>query len=219
VLNNTIFIAILKGALFVNAVIVVFVALDPFGCFSSLNVISIVSVSVSVLSIALLFIMQWFFSWFCRLRVVWRVFPDIAGEYDAEFSSNYPMVQAMADGEPLTDELMDKNQRLSVVGTVSIHTTLTRISMVFKAKNAYSESEVVSCSLERGQGNAPHRLYYVFRQTVADPKPTDSSSFLGAACLKVPRERRPTVLEGEYWTNREWTKGLNTAGLVRLTRR
>jgi len=219
VLNNTILALIIKVALLANAVIVVFVALDPFGFFSSLNVISFVSFTVTFLSIAFLALAQWCFPWLCRLRVVWRVFPDIDGEYDAELSSNYPMVQAMADGKPLTDELMDKNQRLSVVGTVSIHTTLTKISMRFTAKDKYSESEVLSSTLERGEGNAPHRLYYVFRQTVADPKPTDSPSFLGAACLKVPRERRPTVLEGEYWTNREWTKGLNTAGLVRLSRR
>lgn len=218
-LNNTIFIAILKAALLANAVIVVFLVLDPLGLFSSLNVISFISFTVTFLSIAFLALTQYGFSWLCRLRFVWRVFPDIAGEYDAALSSNYPMVEAMADGKPLTEDVMDKNNRLTVVGTVSISTTLTKVSMRFTANDKYSKSEVLSSTLERGEGNAPHRLYYVFRHTVADPKPTDSPSCLGAACLEVPRERRPTVLEGEYWTNREWTKGLNTAGLVRLTRR
>ncbi|WP_184123302.1 hypothetical protein [Roseospira marina] len=207
----------MKIALYVNAAIVIFVALDPFGVFSSINIVSIVSISVAVLSLGVLALTQWVFPTLCRQPLMWRLFPDIDGDYDAEMSSNYPMLKAMADGHS-TEELKTENLRLNVMGTVSIRTTLTNISMTFSAKNKYSTSEVLSCSLQRGRGNCPHRLYYVFEGRVKDPETTDTRSFLGAGCIDIPRERRPKVLDGEYWTNREWHNGLNTAGLVRFTR-
>ena len=62
----------------------------------------------------------------------------------------------------------------------------------------------------------PKRIAWVFRQENATVAQTDERNFLGAAVLRLANNA--DILEGEYWNNRSWHRGLNTAGKITLHR-
>ena len=95
---------------------------------------------------------------------------------------------------------------------------LTRIDMSLTMDDGYLTSETVTCSLRRDRGERRPVLFYIYESHVSAPKNTDSDRHLGAARVTIPLERRPKVLEGNYWTDRNWHLGLNTAGRIRLRR-
>ncbi len=73
-------------------------------------------------------------------------------------------------------------------------------------------------ALRRDMGERRLVVFYIYESHVSAPKNTDSDRHLGAARVTVPLEGRPVVLEGNYWTDRNWNLGLNTAGRIRLRR-
>ncbi|KPB98039.1 Uncharacterized protein AC506_1386 [Pseudomonas syringae pv. maculicola str. M6] len=50
------------------------------------------------------------------------------------------------------------------------------------------------------------------------PVATDTSTHTGAARVFVKESGGELYMEGTYFTDRKWTEGLNTAGLVTFTR-
>lgn len=61
---------------------------------------------------------------------------------------------------------------------------------------------------------------YVYLATTIQPKgDTDEQQYYGCAHLSLPTEALPpSKLMGNYFTNRKWSSGLNTAGQVEATR-
>lgn len=62
-------------------------------------------------------------------------------------------------------------------------------------------------------------LSYVFEGRVLNPKAGDVGCFDGAATLSLRSQASGGLaMAGPTWTNRAWSRGLNTAGVLRLTR-
>ena len=209
----------LKGVLYVNAALAIVLANNFFQLLPDIPVISTVSISVIAVSAFLFLVGQTkLFPWLCGLPIVWRMFPNIEGEYEVEISSNWSIIKTRNEGRepevsPEGDVALFKK-----MGIAKITARLTRIDMSLTMNDRYLTSETVACSMQRDEGEHKPVLFYVYEGDVATPKNTDSQRHLGAARIAIPLERRPIVLEGNYWTDRNWHKGLNTAGRIRLRR-
>ena len=207
----------LRIVLLLNAAVAIALATDLLGFLPNLSYFSAASISVMAVSALLFFIGQTpLFPWLCGLPVIWRLFPNIDGTYEVEVSSNWSILKVRNE---------DRNPEVSAdgdaklfkrMGKAKITSRLTRIDMRITMDDEYLTSETVICSLQRERGARFPTLFYIYESHVATPKNTDSQRHLGAARVSIPLERRPTVLEGNYWTDRNWHQGLNTAGQIRL---
>lgn len=211
--------AFLRVVLYVNAILAVALASDFFGLLPPMPYLSHVSISVIAVS-ALTFVagQTSFFPWLCRRPGVWRIFPNIDGEYTVEISSNWSIIEARSAGREPDMSPEGAPVLFDRVGKATISARLTRIDMTLGMDDRYLSSETVTCSIQKHRGERKPVLFYIFDSLVSKPKNTDSQRHLGAACLSIPLERCPKVLEGNYWTDRNWHLGLNTAGHIRLTR-
>ena len=218
-LGSTGLAAFLKVALYVNAALAVALASDFFGLVPPMPFLSQVSVSVIAVSALAFFVGQTFVCpWLCGLPGVWRVFPNIDAEYTVDISSNWSIIEARNAGRQPDTSPDGAPVLLNRVGTAKISARLAQIDMTLTMDDRYLSSETLTCSLQRHRGERKPVLFYVYDSHVSAPKSTDSQRHLGAARLSIPLERCPKVLEGNYWTDRNWHQGLNTAGYIRLTR-
>lgn len=209
----------LRAVLYVNAALAIALATDFFGLLPDVPYVSAASISVIAVSALLFLVGQTpLFPWLCCLPVMWRLFPNIDGEYEVEISSNWSVIKARNEGrEP--DVSPDGDVALfNRMGRATITARLTRIDMSLRMDDGYLTSETVTCSLRREKGERRPVLFYVYDSHISAPKNTDSQRHLGAARVIIPLDRRPMVLEGNYWTDRNWHLGLNTAGRIRLRR-
>ena len=151
------------------------------------------------------------------------LFPYIAGEWEGKVSSNWPVAKAMSSafiegGEAHPSSDLD----VAVIGTVdkpikvTIEADLFRIRMSLQTTDDYSTSHTISVTPRRSLG-VPE-LAYLYQNDTKVPLNTDSSSHLGAAFLQIMLKDGEQTMEGVYWTARNWTKGLNTAGRIILHR-
>jgi len=211
--------AFLKVVLYVNAALAVALASDLFGLVPAMPFLSQVSVSVIAVSALVFFVGETVvFPWLCNLPAVWRVFPNIDAEYTVDISSNWSIIEARNAGRQPDTSPDDGPVLFDRVGKAKISARLTRIDMTLAMDDRYLSSETLTCSLQRHRGERKPVLFYVYDSHVSAPKSTDSQRHLGAARLSIPLERCPKVLEGNYWTDRNWHQGFNTAGHIRLTR-
>jgi len=211
--------AFLKVVLYVNAALAVALASNFFGLLPPMPYVSQVSASVIAISILLFVVGQTsVFPRLCRFPGMWRLFPNIDGEYAVELSSNWSIIEARNAGHEPAVSPEGKRDLFERQGKARISARLARIDMTLTMDDDYLSSETVTCSVQRHPGDRKPMLSYIYDSHVSTPKDTDSQHHLGAARLSIPLERCPKVLEGNYWTNRNWHKGLNTAGYIRLTR-
>lgn len=209
----------LKSVLYLNAALAITLATDFFGLLPDVPYVSAASISVITVS-ALVFVIGQtaLFPMLCRLPGMWRLFPNIDGEYEVETSSNWSVIKARNEGrEPVVSSDGDV-ALFNRVGKATITARLTRIDMSLTMDDGYLTSETVTCSLRRNIGERCPVLFYIYDSHVSAPKNTDNDRHLGAARVTIPLECYPTVLEGNYWTDRNWHLGLNTAGRIRLRR-
>jgi hypothetical protein len=164
---------------------------------------------------------------FCPL---WRLqpvqtllFPYIAGQWEGQIFSNWPVMAAMSsafiDG---SEAHSSSDLDVGVIGTadkpikVLIEADLFRIRIRLRTADDYSTSRTIFVTPRRSLGVA--ELLYIFQNDTPLPVNTDALSHLGAAFLQVLSKDGQQVIEGTYWTARNWTKGLNTAGRIVLRR-
>ena len=209
----------LRAMLYVNAGLAIALATSLSGLLSHPPYVSAASISVVSVSALLFLVGQTpLFPKLCGLPGVWRLFPNIDGNYAVEISSNWSVIKARNEGREPEVSAEGDVKLFNRVGTATITARLTRISMELRMDDGYLISETVACSLQRERRARRPALFYVYESHVSAPKNTDSSSHLGSAWVTVPLDRRPTLLEGNYWTDRNWHLGLNTAGRIRLRR-
>lgn len=205
----------LKAVLYTNAALAIVLTTE----FSELAGVSQVSLSVMAVSAGLFLIGETpLFPRLCRLPVVCRIFPNIEAEYEVEISSNWSVITARNEGQEPEVSPHGDVDLFKRVGTAKITARLSRIDMSLKMDDGYLTSETVTCSLRRDRGERKPVLFYIYDSHVPVPKTTDSQRHLGAASLSIPLGARPTELAGNYWTDRNWHLGLNTAGRIRLRR-
>jgi len=154
------------------------------------------------------------FPWLCR-HILWRWFPAIEGTYDVEMASNWSLIEARASGAAPAEFDANTNA-FRKVGKMTIKARLLDVHVHLVMDDGYSRSDTVACSVKPAADGGPPHLYYVYRAQVPVPKSTDSESHYGAARIPLPNEKRLNELTGTYWTDRNWHKGLNTAGRLIL---
>ncbi len=155
------------------------------------------------------------FATLCRYAGMWRIFPDISGDYTVEISSNWKLIQGRTQSDTLADMASAAFVR---TGKLTIKADLFRIKLALSMDDNYLTSDTMICSVVPASTGGRPSLYYIFKSEVAVPMPTDSDTHLGAARIPIPVGKAPARLEGTYWTNRNWHRGLNTAGRIRLVR-
>lgn len=57
---------------------------------------------------------------------------------------------------------------------------------------------------------------YVFHANNRMPKAGDVANYNGAAMLQIVQTASALLLDGRYWTDRNFQNGLNTAGCLKL---
>jgi hypothetical protein len=188
------------------------------------------NISAAVTSTALVIALvgnKWVFCKLWRVKLIEHfIFPFIAGEWIGTISSNWPVVQAMmvAFNEPEASR-PHGDLHIDQIGTtekkirVQFDADFFRLSMRLDTDDGYSASYSVFVKPIRNGDLGRPRLYYMYRNETKTPEITDSSEHLGAAYLEVYESAKGVMLNGIYWTARNWPKGLNTAGQIFLHRK
>lgn len=205
---------LLSAALYTNALLAVMLAALLFAELPpdlglALKILAVCAVLYLVGETAL-------FPMLSRLPALWRLLPNIDGEYLVEVRSNWPLLKR---GLPASESTCFEREAsiYSKIGKARIETRLMGFRMRLISRRGRKCSEAVVCVLRRDKGSNLPVLFYIFDSAFSDAK-TGYQRHLGAACLSIPAERCPTILEGTYWTARDWQEGLNTAGRIRFRR-
>ncbi|WP_235668274.1 MULTISPECIES: hypothetical protein [Pseudomonas] len=128
-----------------------------------------------------------------------------------ELKSNWGIMQkwlGQGDGASL----------ITVPGKVKIKARLFSVKLEFASADGYSESKTISVSVRPSDQTGLLELNYMFINYTQIPVATDTSTHTGAARVFVKKSGGELYMEGTYFTDRKWTEGLNTAGLVTFTR-
>jgi hypothetical protein len=145
------------------------------------------------------------FPWFCRRRMLQGIFPDLDGTWRGTLESNWPQISAHLPGATPATALQP------VAATLRVKARLLSISVTLETDTRYSDSETVLVGIGKNNGDVPF-LTYVYQNRTPNPQPSDTGFHYGAARLELRDEDGVPTLRGPYWTNRNWEKGLNTAG-------
>jgi hypothetical protein len=209
----------IKVVLYLNAILATTLISNSLNLLPEIPYGSAISVSVIAVTGLLFVIGDLLFPCLCRLPIVWRLFPNIDGEYEVEVSSNWTIINARMNGSAPEISADGEIASFKKMGTAKITSRLMRIDIELTMDDRYLTSESVVCSLRRERGERYPVLFYIYESHVAAPKNTDSARHMGAARVRIPLERCPGLLEGNYWTDRNWHQGLNTAGRIRMRRK
>ncbi len=152
--------------------------------------------------------------------------PLLDGEWRGVQTSNWPIIQALKDGAKsprrgidVDDAATDFPALLNTEVEVTIASTFFTIRMDLQtAGTGYQNSTLKAAVLTPETDKARGRLTYVFEGRVPIPRSTDVDRFDGAADLDIRQDTGGLTLGGCVWTNRNWSKGLNTAGRIVLRR-
>ncbi|HAU0606124.1 TPA: hypothetical protein JBH38_15210 [Legionella pneumophila] len=129
--------------------------------------------------------------------------PDLNGEWSGEVYSSYKE----NGGE-------NKITKVDVI----IKADFFKFSMEFTSRNKYQTSKVVFSDLYKDTRKNNFYIAYIFESTVLNPQEFDDKNFDGAARLEIKYTDGVLTLEGLYWTNRAFQRGLNTSGHIVLTK-
>lgn len=147
----------------------------------------------------------------CRMPGVNKIFPDLEGTWIATFYSNWPEIAKRLD--PPANPNAAPN-----VGKIRIEQRLFTMKMILDMDDDYTKSHTIFVRPRRCPASGRLQLHYIYEAQTSAPVETDSVSHRGAASLDIKQEDGRTSMGGVYWTDRNWTKGHNTAGRVTLER-
>lgn len=157
-----------------------------------------------------------------------KIYPDLNGTYDVVLESNWPIINQMLDAARKEAEPFDPfsltqqaPEVLKVELTAVIEQSWFDIGLRMYPKTVDGAAIKVSRTLVTLPINVgplcEKELIYIFEQENNMRAPTDDAYHEGAARLKVDRQDS-RILTGEYWNNRAWQRGVNTAGRLTLVR-
>jgi len=156
-----------------------------------------------------------------------RFFPDLNGKWVVTIQSNWPILdglQSAAANENTTFDLFtDEMPDLLVANfDVKIKQSWFRTDVEFlpNDKTPLLSSETISVEFFKSE-NGKKSIAWVYEQINKQDNAqrlavTDQPKFHGSAILNVNDDA--TELQGQYWQNRSWNRGLNAAGLIVLKR-
>jgi hypothetical protein len=152
------------------------------------------------------------FPFLCRLPGLRSRFPDIDGEWFAELESNWPIIQ-----HQLGVEKVEVQPNL-IRAKIAIRARLFFIYMNLESDDRYSTSKTIFVQAARDALDGSFQLNYIYQNQTLRPTDGDASVHHGAASLSFHNDPTQPWMQGVYWTDRNWTKGLNTAGRITLRR-
>jgi hypothetical protein len=208
--------SLLRSILYLNAVLAIALLVQSWSLLPEQSIWWVLS--MLVLSACALFFLAGqtaVFPLLCRLPWLWRLFPNIDGDYRVEVCSNWSAIKTGL-AHPATDDHQGGIAVFNKMGVARIRVRLASVDMRL-VRDGCPCSETVMCSPRKDRKTRSTVLFYIFDSVPPDAKTLDQRH-LGAAQLRIPPERFPKILEGVYWTDRNWHKGLNTAGNIRLRR-
>jgi hypothetical protein len=150
-------------------------------------------------------------------------FPLLDGEWVGELRSNWPRVRTMMLAakhererfDALVDELSPDETSVTPLN-VTIACSLLTIEMTVRIPGTERTSHAHFVRPQWRRPAAP-QISYVYEQVDhGHVAVTDAQRHRGAAVLDY--HQATGELRGEYWTNRQGSKGLNTAGVLTLRR-
>lgn len=161
-------------------------------------------------------------------NAIWKIstflglgYPYINGTYDVYLSSSWPLIKANLAGdsngnEELTISAPVKNNSYLIID-IGLFGSRIEMIRINDEDAVIDRSRIVAYDLLWPCDGLPYRLSYVYNQdnTISRIEDTDVDSFYGAALIKILSSEE---LRGLYWTNRNWRKGLNSAGEIVLKR-
>lgn len=151
------------------------------------------------------------FPWICRIPGVNKIFPDLEGIWIATLYSNWPEIAKRLD-PPANPNVAPK------VGKIRIEQRLFTMKMILDMDDNYTKSHTIFVRPRRCPTSGRLQLHYIYEAQTNVPVETDSASHHGAGSVDIKQDAGKTWMDGVYWTDRNWTKGLNTAGRITLER-
>lgn len=146
----------------------------------------------------------------CKIPGISNWFPPIDGEWQITSHSNW---SRLANGGGQKDADLHITN-----GKVKITSRFFSVHMTFASNDFYSESRTVHISVQRSPHLGTTQLNYIYENFTLIPKATDTNLHNGAARLYIKDNKGELTMVGTYFTDRKWTEGLNTAGMVTFTR-
>lgn len=142
----------------------------------------------------------------CKVPGLRKLLPPLSGPWATENQSNWPRIKERdATEAPL----------LITSGKFTIIARLLYVRINYDSDSKYSGSKTVFVHLSRDEQDGSLTLNYIYENKTPNPVKGDVSMHHGAACL-VFDPTTPNVMMGEYWTNRGWHEGHNTAGIITI---
>ena len=99
---------------------------------------------------------------------------------------------------------------------VHIEQDFFQLEITFTSNSRRTDSRTVRVWPERDAATRKQRLWYVYEARTPGPLPGDPAVYQGAGFVDVRKVRSGPLLEGLYWTNREWQRNAHTAGMIKL---
>jgi hypothetical protein len=134
-----------------------------------------------------------------------KVFTDVSGTWAGAIQSNYidPATGVTAPAVPVE---------------VTIEQDFFTLKIQLVSAGRYTDSRTVAVWADKEPGTEIQRLWYVYEARTRNPQANDSAVHLGAGAVEIQRRVGGVVLDGLYWTNRNWQRRGNTAGTIKLAR-
>jgi len=149
--------------------------------------------------------------WACPFLNTW-VFPNISGDWVFTAESNIGEIARIHPG------LSEGEVQSEAKGRVRIRQNLFAISLALDSDEDYSASDTLFVRPSRDDATRRFYITSVFRNRTPKPHASDEQLHFGAAHIEVIAWGARGKMKGIYWTNRNWQKGMNTAGTIELTR-
>ena len=152
-------------------------------------------------------------------RLIWKkfpalnrwIFPDLNGEWETLMVSNFSQ---MAKYHPDFRKLKKEKINNKIPGKFRISQSWFSINIRFDGDDKYSNSDTVFVFPEKDKETNRYFLTYVYKNNTPDNRPTDEQMYFGSARLEIDDKASFNEMSGHYWTNRNWKRGLNTAGSI-----
>ena len=150
------------------------------------------------------------------------VFPDLNGRWTGVILSN-GRLQGYEDGSNALSYAdcikwfgpYEEKSFVCLPITYDISMSLFAVSLQLDSGTLQSVSKGVS--LKRRTERSRAQLTYLFDVSTSEPQ-RNEAKFTGAASIEVFDSGKDLTLEGIYWTERNWPKGKQTGGRIKLIR-
>lgn len=131
------------------------------------------------------------------------VFADVSGDWEGTLQT---AAAGQAAGTRAAPDRMEMH----------IEQDFFQLEITFTSNARRTDSRTIAVWPEREAATRRQRLWYVYEARTPGPLPGDPAVYQGAGFIDVRKTRSGPLLEGLFWTNRNWQRNAHTAGTVKL---